>query len=543
MKREKSRFIMNIGLSGALVISMLAGCSKGEEAGNGASNLTAEVDGMADGGMTNLEGYPITKEPITIKAVIPFNPLRPNSDTTDIWKYVAEKTNIKVEVEVLKDQEKVDLMFASNDFPDLLLGVGIRDTAVEGGEFVEMKPLIEKYAPTWNRFMEEQKLVYNGSLAADGKLYGLPYIDFAPFDRNLRDQWIIMDSWLKELNLPIPKTTEEFKNTLKAIKDNAGKGTIPSDVIPYYFSFDNYVGGQMDIYGSFGVYVTSPDYLFVDKGVVKDQSTNPAIKEPLKYMRELYQMGLIPPEVFTDDWNSYASKISSNPPVVGVYHSYANRQPELGTAMGPLDSGNGSKPLIRSQAYVAGPANTAIITKNNKYPAATARLMEALATDLDLELTVSRGEKGILWDYDSEGKAYQLFWEESPDKMAEHKNKLGLHNSFVALKDQDFYNSKWKELSYEQKNTRGWAYEHVYKDVVMPNEMIFVEGAMNPDDVSMMNQYKGDLTNYRKAMFADFITGKQDIDAQWDAYVKQMQSLGLEKFVELKQKAYDLMVK
>jgi len=534
---------MNVGLSGALMISLLAGCSKSDDPGNAASNPPVEVDGMADGGVTNLEGYPITKEPITIKAVIPFNPLRPNSDTTDVWKYVAEKTNINVEVEVLKDQEKIDLMFASNDFPDLLLGVGIRDTAVEGGEFVEMKPLIEKYAPTWNRFMEEQKLVYNGSLAADGKLYGLPYIDFAPFDRNLRDQWIIMDSWLKELNLPSPKTTEEFKNTLKAIKDNAGKGTIPSDVIPYYFSFDNYVGGQMDIYGSFGVYVTSPDYLFVDNGVVKDQSTNPAIKEPLKYMRELYQMGLIPPEVFTDDWNTYASKISSNPPVVGVYHSYANRQPELGTAMGPIDSGNGSKPLIRSQAYVAGPANTAIITKKNKYPAATARLLEALATDLDLELTVSRGEKGVLWDYDAEGKAYQLFWEESPDKMAENKNKLGLHNSFVALKDQDFYNNKWKELSYEQKNSRGWAYENVYKDVVMPNEMVFVEGAMDPDDVSMMNQYKGDLTNYRKAMFADFITGKQDIDAQWDAYVKQMQNLGLEKFVELKQKAYNLMVK
>lgn len=539
--------MMTLGLSGVMMFSLLTGCSKSEELGNAGNTPLKEVDGLADGGMTNLEGYPITKEPITIKAVIPYNALRPNMDTTEIWKYVAEKTNINVEVEVLKDAEKIDLMFASNDFPDLIMGVGMNPnqmtSAIEGGEFVEMKPLIEKYAPTWNRFMEEQKLVYNGSLAANGKLYGLPYIDFAPFDRNLRDQWIIMDSWLKELKLPIPKTTEEFKNTLKAIKDNAGKGSIPSDVIPYYFSFDNYVGGQIDIYGSFGVYITNADYLYVANGVVKDQSTNPLIKEPLKYLRELYQMGLIPPEVFTDDWNTYASKISSIPPIVGSYHSYANRQPELGTAMGPLDSGNGQKPFIRSQAYVAGPANTAVITKNNKYPVATVRLMEAIATDLELELTVSRGVKGTLWDFDNEGKAYQLFWEESPDKMTANSGKLGLHNSFVALKDQDFYANKWKELSYDQKNTRAWAYEHVYKDAVMPNEMVYVEGALDADDVSMVNQYRTDLTNYRKAVFADFITGKQDIDAQWDAYVKQMHNLGLEKFVELRQKAYDLMVK
>ncbi len=549
MKNSKSRATV-IGLCIALIIALLAGCSSQKEEATGSSGASASQetsDGMADGGMTNLTGYPITKEPIKLKAVVSYSALRPNMDTTEIWKYVVEKTNIDLEVEVLKDAEKVDLMFASNDFPDLILGVGMNanqlTSAAEGGQFVEIEPLLEQYAPTWSSFMKENKLVYNGSLAADGKLYGVPYIDFAPFDRNLRDQWIIMESWLKELNLEIPKTTEEFKNVLQAIKDNAGKGTIPSDVIPYYFQFDGYVGGQFDIYGSFGVYVTSADYLYVDNGVVKDQSTNPMIKEPLKYLRDLYQSGLIPPEVFTDDGNTYVSKISSLPPLVGSYHSYANRQPELGTAMGPIDSGNGQKPFIRSQAYVAGPANTAVITKKNKYPAATVRLLEAIATDLELELTVSRGVKGTLWDYDAEGKAYQLFWEEAPDKMAENSGKLGLHNSFVALKDQSFYADKWKELSYDVKNTRAWAYEHVYKDAVLPNDMVYVEGALGADDVSLTNQYRTDLTNYRKTVFADFITGRQDIDSGWDAYVKQMNKLGLEQFVELRQKAYDVIAK
>ncbi len=548
MKRKNLRFFTMISLSVIFALSLLAGCGKSsEQINNNPVDPLEETDGLADGGMTYLEGYPITKEPITITAAIGYSTLRPNMDTTEVWKKVAEKTNIHLKIETIKDEEKKDLMFAGNDFPELLMGGIVNDNrlanAAEGGQLFEMKPLIEKYAPTWNRFMEEQKLVYNGSLAADGKLYGLPYIDFAPYDRNLRDQWIIMDSWLEELQLPVPKTTEEFKNTLKAFKDNAGKGSIPSDVIPYYFAFDSYVGGQFDIYGSFGVYITNADYLMIDNGTVKEQSTNPAIKEPLKYLRELYEEGLIPPEVFTDDFNTYASKISSSPPIVGSYHSYANRQPDLSTAMGPIDSGNGTKGLIRSQAYVAGPANVAVVTKNNKYPAATVRLMEAIATDPELLLLVTRGLKGIAWDTDSNGKAYQLFWEESPDKMAEHAKEIGMNNSFVGLKDQKFYEEVWNEITYEEKNSRAWAFENVYKDVVMPSEWVFVEGALGEDDANMMKQYRADLTNYRKAVFADFITGKKDIDNEWDAYVEQMKKLGLDQFIELKQKGYDLMVK
>ncbi|MEK5645691.1 hypothetical protein BK138_29760 [Paenibacillus rhizosphaerae] len=548
MKRKIYKSIVTLGLLLGLTVGLLAGCNESSESSAGKSSaLTQEVNGKADGGVTNLEGYPITTKPITIKAAVMYNSLRPDMDKSVIWKYVSEKTNINLEIEVVKDQDKADLMFASGDFPDLLMGVNINanqmTNSVDGGYFVEIEPLLEKYAPTWNRFMKENRLVYNASLATNGKLYGLPYIDFAPYDRNIRDQWIIMKSWLSELNLEIPKTTADFKKALEAIKANAGKGTIPADVIPYYFLYDSYVGGQFDIYGSFGVYITSGDYVVVEDGKVKDQSTNPAIKEPLKYLRDLYAEGLIPPEIFTDDWNTYASKIGSDPPIVGSYHSYANRQLDVGSAMGPLDSGNGTKPLLRSQAYVPGPANAAIITKTNKYPVATVRLLEAIASDTDMLLNVSRGAKGIVWDYDNEGKAYQLFWEESPEKMAANSKYLGMHNSFVALKDQTFYDKVWKEITYDQVNSRGWAYQHVYKDAVMPNDMIYVEGALSQDDNNLLNQYRTDLGNYRKAMFADFITGKRDIDSNWDAYVKQMHKLGLESFIQLKQKAYDMMVK
>ncbi|SHJ78637.1 hypothetical protein SAMN02745136_00850 [Anaerocolumna jejuensis DSM 15929] len=549
MKRNSS-VILAVIMAVTLAFSGCGKNSADKAANTGAENPGTEQSsssGLDEGGVTNKEGYPITSEPVTIKAAVSYNSIRPDMGDSNIWKYVADKTNINFEIETIKDSDKVDLMFASDDLPDLLMGVNITANqmtgAAEGGSFVEMEPLLKDYAPTWYKFMQDNRLVYNASLATDGKLYGLPYIDFSPFDRNLRDQWIIMKNWLDELNLSVPKTTKEFENVLQAIKDNAGKGSIPQDVIPYYFLFDSYVGGQFDIYGSYGVYVTSDDYVYVDKGVVKDQSTNPAIKEPLKFLKELYSKGLIPPEVFTDDWNTYVSKISSNPAIVGSYTSYANRQMDQAAPMGPLDTENGSTPLMRSQAFTPGPANVAIITKNNKYPAATARFLEALASDTEMMLTVSRGTKGIVWDNDSDGKAYPIFWEEAPDKMQENSKDLGMNNSFAALKDSNFYDKVWKETSYDQLNSRAWAYENVYKNSVMPNDMVYVSGTLGTDDTNALNIYKTDLANYRKSMFADFITGKRDIDKEWDSYVKEMNKLGLEEFIKLKQKGYDLMVK
>jgi len=58
-----------------------------------------------------------------------------------------------------------------------------------------------------------------------------------------------------------------------------------------------------------------------------------------------------------------------------------------------------------------------------------------------------------------------------------------------------------------------------------------------------MNQIGTDLTNLRKITFAKWISGKGDIDKEWDDFVASNKKLGLDKWLELKQKAYDLVTK
>ena len=488
------------------------------------------------------------KKPIKLKAAVMYTSLRPNMDTSDIWKYVKEKTGIEFEITVLKNQDQVNLMFASRDFPDVAFNIGapvnLLIEAAKAGDLVCLDNLLPVYAPTWYNFFraKENKLADRVSLI-NGKRYTLPFIDFAPYDRDLRDQWFINNTWIKELGLKIPKTTKEFREVLRAFKNNAGKGSIPRNVLPFYFVFDNWVGGQFDIYGTFGVVVTTGEYLSVEKGKVKYQAINPAIKEPLKYLRDLYAEGLIPPEVFTDDFSTYLSKTNAAPPMVGSYFSYENRNLSAFVAIPPLMSPTGKKPFMRRQTYIPNPFHAFMIFSKNPYPEATLAFAEWVVSDLENMMTVSRGIKGIVWDFTKDGKVIDIFWEESPDKMAKYSKQLGLWNSFIALRDRRFHSKLYYNKFKEIEGARAWNFEHVYKNHLAPREFSYVGGTLSKEETELMNQIGTDLTNLRKITFAKWISGKGDIDKEWDEFVASNKKLGLDKWLELKQKAYDLVMK
>jgi len=43
----------------------------------------------------------------------------------------------------------------------------------------------------------------------------------------------------------------------------------------------------------------------------------------------------------------------------------------------------------------------------------------------------------------------------------------------------------------------------------------------------------------QKEYMVQFITGAKDIDAEWDGYISALNNVGLERYLELLQKAYD----
>jgi len=483
------------------------------------------------------------KEEITVKILFPSNSaLRPKMDVSNVWGYIREKTGINFERQILTDDDQLPLMFATRDYPDIMANVGATEqllaNAIDAGDIVKLDDYFDTKLPNWKKFFEENPIVYNMELI-NGGLYTLPWVNQSRYERELRNQWLYNDAWLKELDLEVPTTTEEFKDVMLAIKEAAGTGTIPENPLGFYFRFDVYNAGQFDIYGSFGVLVTSDNYLMVDRdGTVVSQAINPDIIAPLQYMQELYGLGLIPPEVFTDDGNAYTTKTSSDPAIMFSYSSFANRSPKYTLPMAPLDSETGAPSYIRKQAYVANNKYCSAIFTSSPY---VDRLLDFYNWALEPEASVvlNYGMEGVVWDYTEDGRFQLHFWETNADLMTEHAENVGFVNSSFNALTKDLYKNFYFPEA-EVVGTREWAIDNLYVDYFPDWEAVYVAGSLEEDERIRMNELYADLQAYRQKTMADWISGDADIEAEWDAYVAKMKELGHDEWLELKQKAYDL---
>ena len=59
------------------------------------------------------------------------------------------------------------------------------------------------------------------------------------------------------------------------------------------------------------------------------------------------------------------------------------------------------------------------------------------------------------------------------------------------------------------------------------------------DESAEASEIEATLKTYVMEEVAAFLTGRKDIDADWDDYIKNMENIGLNRILELSQTAYD----
>lgn len=62
---------------------------------------------------------------------------------------------------------------------------------------------------------------------------------------------------------------------------------------------------------------------------------------------------------------------------------------------------------------------------------------------------------------------------------------------------------------------------------------------MDEETSARLSQLSTPLTDYVKSSFVEFITGKKDLDTDWDAYVAGLENLNYSEYVQINQDAYD----
>ncbi len=245
----------------------------------------------------------------------------PGADNPHV-QYVAERTGVEYQLVTTppgsEPTEYLNLMIASDDLPDILRPIGgIEQTLIRQGGALALDDLLPQHAPNvWKNIPQEAWDVVR-SASPDGKIYYVPKVFLVPERAPL-----IRQDWLDKVGMSMPKTTEEYKEVLRAFLDKDPNGNGLKDELP---TTGREFGKWMDhLFAMFGVamWEGNPEWDIYD-GKIQYAGVTDNMKAAIAFARELYDEKLLDNETFLNKGDVWTAKINNN--LVGSwYHLPAN---------------------------------------------------------------------------------------------------------------------------------------------------------------------------------------------------------------------------
>lgn len=537
-----------------LFIVILAACGGGsEEPADTGSDNAGQADDKEDGadgagetGGVNAEGMPIVDEEIEM-TFFANKPLQnEDNDWNDIliWNHYRDLTGINVKWDLihpdaLEEQRNLSLQ---GDLPDAyflsLFTMSDLITYGEQGLFIELNDLIDQYAPNLSALMEKDPSIRKGITFPNGKIYAMPSIvdeDFLSVRLAARP-WINTDH-LDELDMDMPKTTEEFYQFLKGIKELAPAG---ENTIPYggtaIAELVQWLSGSFGIMNK-GQVNTNFDQDPNDPNKVRFYASTDEYKELLTYLNKLYSEGLIDQQILDNDWGHFTGLAGEGSEAFSAYVFYDPKDffgEEVGgpwTHMTVLEGPGGHKEYNKVGPSVWEPGNF-VITSANENPAAAVRWMDYFYGDEGSELYYM-GIENETFTYGDDGKAEYMDHILNPEgdttfEQAVMKDLTWIGSINGILAADYFAGGESKAPSMEASAD----IEPFIPDEIWPR-FTFTE-----EENEILSNQGTEVEKYVEEMRDKFISGAEDL-ANFDKYVETLEKMGLNNVIDAYQAAYE----
>lgn len=472
-----------------------------------------------------------------------------------IFQRMEEATNVHINWTCfVQDQfaDKKNLALAkAKSLPDGLFNAEMSDYDLlryaKQGVIIPVEDLIDTYMPNLQKVLNENPQYRTLITAADGHIYGFPWIEQLGSGKEaiqtIGGMPFINKKWLDELGLPVPSTTEELTNALKAFKENdmAGDG----QTIPMSFIIN---GGNEDmgiLLGAFGEgYGDVPDHIAVsnDKKIVYTAAQE-GYKQGLAWMHELAQAGLLDPEVYTQDWSTYVAKGKAGR--YGMFFTWdsANIAADMNDyiPLPALTGPDGQKNIPRSsRSDSSGLARgRCVLTANCKNTALAAAWIDQMYEPV-------QSAQNNWGTYGEEGKfnIFEMSKNEAGEDMLKHMD-LGSESPVEVRNAQnvggplaimDSYYGTYVTCPDDAQYRLDWIRDIYVKD--MHQDYVFPNIFMSQEDEDAIAKITTDLDKYVKQMKSDFVMNG-DIDGKWDEYIQKLNGYGLDQYTEILQKNLD----
>lgn len=550
-----------------LVCSMcLAGCSKATEDTNtkvdkptsaAKEEATEEKENAVPGTTGEAGSFPITEEKIEL-SVFALQPVYVEDfETNEFTKLYEEKTNVHINWETTPKvglKEKRNLLLASGNYPDILFGTDLtfEEQMMYGsqGILIDMKPLIDKWGFELKKHLDNIDWLENAITTPDGSILSLPHIDECFHCYYGQKMWI-NNTWLEELGLDMPETTEDFKNVMIAFKEKDPNGNGKSDEVPLTGALNIWHSEIPDFLMCSFIYCDGDDNTFrvtVKDGIVDCIADRPEFREGLRYIASMYELDLIDPGAFTQNRDQLKQLGEGSEDQVigaassgwfGYFSSFDGERHKDYVAVPPLKGPEGVQLCgYYPFGYYTGAFS---ITNTNPYPDASYRWADWMFGE-EGQRTKDIGREGIEWEKPEDGEI-AINGEQAKIRplapLGEVQNitwKVG-----PAGKTTDFRLSEVRaEDPYTPTGLETRLYNETQKYVGFEPEEVYPPLYMTNEQIDEMAQIKGALMSYIEESMARFITGDLDIDKDWDQYVKGLNDLDMERYEEICQAAYDM---
>ncbi len=538
------RNVLAAGMATILAVTSLMGC--GNETEQKAVS-ESELEQIAS------SGYPLQMEPKpTLKIwterggdIIGNHP--DPKQYPAIQKY-ADKIGVNLDwsfAAVTNRAQEFNLLIASGDLPDIIGyymanngkdGMsGGPEKAIQDGWLQPMNDYIEKYAPDYAKFLDENPEAAKNVKTDSGQIYMVPYYAYGDDDTTagLGAGYMFRKDWLDELGLPLPETIAEWETALRAFKEEMGAEA------PLSLEYKNVDRG---LAGAFNVHLN----WYHEGDTVKYGYAQPQYKEFLTTMNRWFEEGLLDKNYATVDSKTVtANMLNGKSGATLTWSSSFAKWLPAGKEIDPdYDLAFVSFPVLNKGDEVKF---------GHKDPKVYFGGWGITQTSDKKELAM----KVMNYGYTEEGREYLTYGDENDtftiqngeytftDKIM--KNPEGLSRVEAT---QYYVNSAYIPVHSYSDGEQARAVAHTVYELPQQEEGIARLASTQIDQYRMpyvtptveesseFTRLQSDIQKYAEEMLVKFITGQEPLD-NFDAYLAELEARGMSRLTEIMQNAYE----
>ncbi|MBE5781987.1 MAG: extracellular solute-binding protein [Clostridiales bacterium] len=502
---------------------------------------------------------PICKEPVKLTIGVAENTTvmdwATQGQTKLLEEYGFELEFVTYPTAEFKTKIDLEMMAGGQNLPDVVLGNFNLDVLQTYAEYGLIYDLTEYYEAGMAHYVEIAQQEFNYDLlkyitTPEGKIYSFLYISDS-LENQFRSRILINKDWLDKLNLEIPRTTEEYREVLKAFKEKDPNGNGLADEVPFMGSRDRMDAHVINFFMSPFVYAISEDnYLYLDGDTVKPAYAQDGWKDGVLYMRSLVDEGLVSPLTFTQDANqvnafSAGSDVerlgSTSVQVSKVYTNLTTAEYEVQVYMLDSLSLPGGEQIAPYSPVTPTPSS--FITTNCENPEAAFRFLDLLCKE-EFSIMTRFGIEGIDWVAPTAEEAakfpfqklgYEPFMREI--SIWGQPNGNWWANAGPAIRSARMLGGRVGSSGSNWVGSEAAARAHEF---IHP-ELAVGQILYTPDEAATLNTLQTDLLTYAREQYTMFVTRQRDVEKEWDAYLSELEAIGLSEYMDMVQTAYDRM--